>query len=83
MYPNVLTSLLRSTCHKRVSSLLRYPKSITHFKTFATGSIIVKKRERERKLTLCIDAKDFTIPKTRNIGIIAHIDAGILVHFSF
>lgn len=23
-----------------------------------------------------IDSKDFTIPKTRNIGIIAHIDAG-------
>lgn len=23
-----------------------------------------------------LDSKDFTIPKTRNIGIIAHIDAG-------
>lgn len=28
-----------------------------------------------------IDAKDFTIPKTRNIGIIAHIDAGWIYSF--
>lgn len=61
MYTSILVPLIRSThpiSPNRFAHFIRQPKSIVHFKTFAT------------------DARDFTIPKTRNIGIIAHIDAG-------
>jgi elongation factor G len=42
-----------------------------------------KKHVKKTQCTLSIDAKDFTIPKTRNIGIIAHIDAGWIYPFFF
>lgn len=35
-----------------------------------------KKTIDDQLLSMYIGTKDFTLPKTRNIGIIAHIDAG-------
>ncbi|KAI7907347.1 uncharacterized protein BX663DRAFT_135833 [Cokeromyces recurvatus] len=59
--------------------MLRYITTSFKKSTFHTANHVATIKSTQRHLqfkTYTTNAKDFTIPKTRNIGIIAHIDAG-------
>lgn len=78
----MLTSLLASTACRQKSRVVSLKTPLAYListskRTFASGLYFNDLQKVDRLPTAeCIGTKDFTLPKTRNIGIIAHIDAG-------
>lgn len=83
MFKYITSSLVKQPVlvanHRVRINTLRLGRLPNQYKTYATGKEIVHvKKKKVQRYNKCqfSDSKDFTIPKTRNIGIIAHIDAG-------